>query len=93
MSETKLKLQVLRYLKSIPGMWVAKVADKFTSGYPDIFICYKSGFVGIELKVPGKDATPIQHYVMKEIRAAGGKTAVCHSLDEVKEFMNEAVLL
>jgi hypothetical protein len=43
----------------------------------------------VELKVPGKKADPIQEYVMELIHKAHGYTAVCHSVKEVRQFIDE----
>jgi hypothetical protein len=81
---------VLRWLKkNQPEINVRKIADKFHSGYPDLHLCWKGMCIDIELKRPGKNPTPIQEYELKKQRTAGGRTAVCHSLEEVKEFLNE----
>jgi len=67
---------------------VYKAADRFTSGIPDLLICIKGFFVGIELKVPGNNTTPIQDYTLEKINNAEGGTAVCRSVQEVKQFLS-----
>lgn len=86
--ETKLKIKVLKYLRSINGLWVCKVNDQFTSGIPDILICYHGHFAAIELKCGKNKTTPLQDYVLEKIYDAGGSTCVAYSLDEVKNFIN-----
>lgn len=66
-----------------------KASDRWYSGIPDIHVCLDGMCLWIELKVPGKNADPIQKYTMAKIREAGGRTAVCHSVEEVKQFMDE----
>jgi len=85
MSETKLKISVLKYLKSLPYVWVYKANDKFTSGIPDILICFYGTFVAIELKFENNKVTKLQSYVLWRIRNAGGKVLVARSLKEVKQ--------
>ena len=86
--ETKLKNQVIEYLRrAYPTAGVYKSADRFTSGIPDLILCVDGKFFAIELKVGRNEPTPIQKFVIKRIRAAGGRVAVCWSLDEVKQFM------
>jgi hypothetical protein len=46
-------------------------------------------FVAIELKVPGDDATKRQKFELDAILDAGGRTAVCHSKEEVQQFLDE----
>jgi len=66
-----------------------KAADRFTSGIPDLLICWKGGFYAIELKVGFNKATPIQEYVMREIKRAGGQVSVCRSVEDVKQFFEK----
>jgi len=87
-SETKLKNQVIEYLRrELPSAWFYKSADRFTSGIPDLIICKEGMFYAIELKVSSNKATPIQEYVMREIRKAGGRVEVCRSVEEVRNFI------
>jgi len=87
MTETQLKVQVLRWLKTLPETFVYKSADKFTSGIPDLIICHKGRFVAIELKTKVGKVKRIQQYVIAKIDEAHGVARVCRSLDEVKEVM------
>ena len=88
LSETRLKQKVLAFLKAeYPQAWVYKAADRWTSGIPDLLLCVDGRFMGIELKVGNNQPTKIQKYVIERIRASGGSTTVCRSVDEVKNFM------
>jgi hypothetical protein len=87
MSECQLKTKAIKYLKTVPELWFYKSADQFTSGIPDIVICHRGLFKGIELKFGKNKTTPIQDFVGKRIRAAGGFWYVCRSLSEVKEVI------
>ena len=90
LSETKLKNKVLKFIKSnYPDAWIYKAADRFTSGIPDLLICRKGLFYAIELKVGSNKATPIQEFVMREIRRAGGRVSVCRCIEDVKKFIEE----
>lgn len=58
-----------------------------TAGLPDLIVCYKGKFIGIEVKVPGKNATPRQLFVHQQIRKAGGIAFVARCVEDVqKEF-------
>lgn len=90
MSEQKLKLKVLGYLKKeYPASWVYKTADMFQSGIPDILLLNKGTLYGIELKHGRNKATKLQLHVLSCIKKAGGKVAVCYSLEEVKCLLGE----
>ena len=51
-------------------------------GLPDIICCYKGRFIGLEVKRPGRDATELQAFTIKQIRLAGGIAGVVHSVEE-----------
>ena len=90
-SEKRLKEKVLRMLKSeFRDAWVYKTSDRWRSGIPDILICHKGCFVATELKAGRYKATKLQRYVLEMIRRAGGRAAVCRSVDEVRNLLNEA---
>lgn len=53
------------------------------AGLPDLIGCYLGRFVAFEVKrASGIEATKLQQYMMKRIKAAGGMTALIHSVDE-----------
>lgn len=56
-------------------------------GLPDIIVCHHGYFVGIEVKVPGKSATPLQALTIKQIQQAGGIAGVVHSWEETLELL------
>ena len=90
LSETNFKRRVIDYLKrEYRKAWFYKSADKFTAGIPDLIICLDGLFYAIELKVGSNKPTPIQEVVIRKIQGAGGRAAVCRSLDEVKQFLRE----
>jgi len=89
MTETQLKNKVTLFLNTIPDIYVRKISDRYSSGYPDIWGCLKGKFFAIELKTEKGRTSAIQEYEMKMIRKAGGRVAVCRSVDEVKEFLRE----
>lgn len=64
---------IRKYLTSI-GCWHFSplMAGFGTSGVPDIIGCYRGRFFGVEVKRPGKMATPIQLRRMAEIELKGG---------------------
>ena len=87
--ETKLKLKCLKYLKSLKKTLVWKLADKFSSGYPDLVVYRYPLLYGIELKIGKNKATKLQEYVLNQIRESGGIGVVCRSIEEVKQTINE----
>ena len=58
------------------------------AGVADILVCYRGKYIAIELKTKEHpDLDPLQEDFLEMVRDAGGKTAVCFSLDEVKAVM------
>lgn len=89
-SETKLKEKVLAMLKrDFPEAWIYKTADRWKSGIPDVLICRKGRFFAAELKAGNNKATRLQLYVLKQIKRAGGRAAVCRSVDQVRDLLND----
>ena len=87
-NETKLKEKVMEYLDTLkPQLAYRKMAHRFIPGVSDIVGCYKGKFFAIELKVGYNKPTQHQINYLDEHMIAGGKTAVCKTLGQVKEFI------
>ena len=68
--ENKLK----KYLKS-KGAWVLKYwgGSVYTqAGVPDLLVCYKGKFIGIEVKAETGHASELQLNTIEQIKKAGG---------------------
>lgn len=90
MTESQFKCKVVKLLKAeLPGAWIYHPSDKWVSGIPDLLICYHGKFAAIELKVGNNKPTALQLHTLKLISAAGGATAVCWTMDEVKNFLRD----
>lgn len=59
------------------------------TGFPDLLIIYKGQIYLLEIKIPGKDPTPVQKQEHIRIRQAGGIVEVVHSIDEIRNFFNK----
>lgn len=74
------------------GWWVMKVAGGAFQrpGIPDL-LCVKRGrAVFLEVKQPGKKATPLQAHVIQELRSVGGAVAeVVTSRAEAEEILDK----
>ena len=58
------------------------------SGIPDILMCYKGVFVGLELKVRYNGASELQKAKVEMIRNAGGVGAIVwDSLEPIKDIL------
>jgi len=65
--------------------WATKMG---TPGLPDLF-AVKDNYplVGIEVKRPGKEATPIQAAIHEDLKRHGVAVLVAHSLEEVQRYI------
>jgi hypothetical protein len=57
-------------------------------GCSDLLACYRGRFVALEVKKPGKHATPIQESFLAGVRAAGGLAAVVTSIEDVQQLLD-----
>ena len=73
----------MEYLKS-KGAYRVKVEAASVAGVPDILVCYKAMFIGIEVKKSkSSQPTELQLENINMIRQAGGLADVVSSLPEV----------
>lgn len=93
MTETQLKIKVLRMIKEeFPDVWCYKTNDLTHSGIPDLLMCQGGHLRAVELKRPGYNYTfskgwPLQRYFLNRINASGGKAIVARSVEEVRNFL------
>jgi Holliday junction resolvase len=74
--ESSITKSIQKYAKS-RGWWVMKIAGGAfqRAGVPDLLLVKSGRAVFLEVKQPGKKATPLQEQVMRELRDIGGATA------------------
>lgn len=58
------------------------------AGTPDIVVCHKGRFVGIECKAGKNKQTTDQVHEMREIILSGGDYYVMRSIDDLQKFMH-----
>jgi penicillin-binding protein-related factor A (putative recombinase) len=91
MLESALVTKVLIYLRNRGGFWAKIHGGPFqTSGLPDIIGCYRGFFIAFEAKRAGEKpkVTSLQLYTLNQIKAAGGRTTVIQSVEEVVSFLD-----
>ena len=88
--EGRLSKKIRDYLEG-RGAWVCKIqgdGDTYQEvGLPDLFVCYRGYFIGLEVKQPGGKPSPRQLLVLKRIRQAGGIAEIVESVDEVERIL------
>ena len=86
--EAKVKDKVVAILKAMKCYYFYPVTGGYGgSGVPDIIICYRGNFVGIECKAGRGRTTPLQQKNLRDIIAAGG-TAVVVNEANIHEVVN-----
>ena len=81
--EQKIQAKIMEYLKS-KGAYRVKIEAASVAGVPDILVCYKAMFIGIEVKKSkSSQPTELQLENINMIRQAGGLADVVSSLPEV----------
>lgn len=87
--ESTIRDEVMRYLNSQRDVWVFKVAGSAFQrrGVPDIVGCVLGLFFAIELKTTTGKQEPSQIVEERKIRAAGGVSVVCRSVEEVRAII------
>lgn len=83
--ESRLSARIIARVRERGGFaFKVQAGPTMRAGLPDIVVCWRGLFVGIETKMPGAEgATPIQQHVHKEIRDVGGVVFVVRSVEEV----------
>ena len=86
--ESRLQTKIKQWLKG-KGAYSVTIwgGGLQTRGIPDILVCYKSIFVGLELKTDTGRATPEQIENLHRIKEAGGIAMICRSLKEIESVL------
>lgn len=90
-TEKWVKAQVVKMLKELDAYYFYPVASGYMkSGVPDIVVCFKSHFMGIECKAGNNKTTEIQDRNLVAIKKNGGIAVVVNenNLDELKEMLH-----
>jgi Holliday junction resolvase len=75
--EAKVKKKVVQILKEIGAYYFYPVTGGYgRSGVPDIIVCFRGNFIGIECKAGNNQPTSLQQKNLDEIRKAGGTALV-----------------
>jgi len=90
MSESQLIQSIKRYLATLQEcfFWKEHGGQYGTAGIPDIIVCYKGRFYGLEAKVGRNKPTRLQEATIEQIKRAGGTAAVVRSVDDVKAVLS-----
>lgn len=93
MKERLIVDKIHKFLKTV-GAYPMKIADKFTSGIPDIIAILANGqTIYIEVKNETGVVSMIQQYVIDQATKRGAHAIVIRSVDELKDYMYQKKLL
>lgn len=91
--ESDLVKKIIKRLKIHRGGFWVKIHGGLWQmvGLPDIIGCHRGKFIGLEVKLPGKDSTLTarQGYVLKSIKREGGTAEVVTSVDQALGLIPE----
>ena len=81
-SEKTFENKVKLYLKQKGAYFIKTHADRFSKvGVPDLIVCYKGLFIGIELKASNGKPSELQLYNLREIEKSGGISYLLYPKD------------
>ena len=81
--EAKIQSAILKLLDQ-RGAYSIKTIACSKAGIPDIVACYKSTFIGIEVKTPEGVTSKLQEVNLHQIRVAGGVAFIARSVQDVE---------
>lgn len=90
MNERAIVDKIQKYLKA-QKCFVMKIADKFTSGIPDLIVVTQTGrVIFLEVKTPVGKLSRIQEYVIEQLKLHNAEAYVVISVDEVKNILTKS---
>lgn len=90
--EKKVKDKVVAQLKELGAYYFYPVTGGWgNSGVPDIVVCHRGRFVGIECKAGKNKPTKLQELNLKKIKDAGGIALVVNeeNVSDVKHILGD----
>jgi Holliday junction resolvase len=88
--EAKVKKKIVAVLKEHGAYYFYPVTGGFgRSGVPDIIVCHRGRFIGIECKAGKNKPTPLQEKNLQDIEVAGGIAMVVNedNIADVKKCL------
>lgn len=88
--EGRLKTEIRRLLRESGAFWSnVQGGPGSKPGDPDIVVCYKGRYIGIEAKSEDGRQSEIQKTREQEIIDAGGIYRIVRKIDDVKKILEE----
>ena len=93
--EAKVKKKVVQLLKQYKAYFFYPVTGGYgRSGVPDIIVCYKGRFIGIECKAGNNKPTALQEKNLRDIELADGISMVVNedNIASVEETLQKTLM-
>lgn len=71
-SEKSFRKKVCEDLSTLPDCWVESIQQVGIRGTPDLIVCLRGHFIGLEIKKEGGVVAPLQKYKLDQITKAKG---------------------
>lgn len=85
MKEQVLQAKVIKKLQT-EGAYVVKTISTNHAGVPDLLVCLRGQFLGLEIKA-GTEPTRLQEYNIEQINKAGGIATIVRSVEDVEKII------
>lgn len=86
--ETVFRQKVVRDLTTLPDIAIFSIQQRTIVGDPDLLLCLRGIFVGLELKSAEGKPSKLQEYKLDKIRKAGGIAQVVYPDNWDEVFIN-----
>lgn len=88
--ESEIKKKIKDYIESRGGFWTAvKGGAHSKTGDPDLIVCYKGRFVGVEVKTCTGKVSDWQMLRKGQIESAGGIFCIARCVEDVKGALDD----
>ena len=92
MREKNIENKIKSYLKSKGAYYFKHHGNQFSQvGVPDIIVCYKGKFIGIEVKNENGKTSPLQDINLKMINDNGGIGIVARKVEDVSKVIDNII--
>ena len=85
MRESQLQAQITKRLKD-NGWFVTKLIQTSTNGIPDLMAIRKGVVIFLEVKQPGKKASPLQEHHIEGLNRCGVEARVVSSVEDIEMY-------
>lgn len=89
-AEGLLKTRIRKFLTANGIFWSSIQGGPGSKpGDPDLIVCLKGNFVGVEVKTASGRQSPIQKKREEEIKSSGGRYVVVRTMKDVEDLVGE----